>query len=163
MELRELVHELISISVIHRCRITKSALKVGLYFGQPMILEYVKDHDRCTQKELAAAMHISAPSVATSLKRIEKAGLVTRTADTDDTRKNHISITEKGENALAEYRKICDAADEEMFRDFSPEERQTLHGLLVRLHKNLDSESFTREEIDDLLKKSAPPKGVPKK
>ncbi len=162
MELRKLVHELISISVIHRCRITKSAQKVGLYFGQPMILEYVIEHDLCTQKELANAMHISPASAAITLKRIEKAGLIVRITDENDSRKNHISVTEKGITALKEFRNICDATDEDMFRGFSSEERETLHNLLVRLHKNLDSENFTKEEIDDLLKKSEPPKGARK-
>ena len=76
MELRELVHQLISLSVIHRCRITKNASSVGLYWGQPMLLEYVLEHDTCTQAEIAKALYISPPSVATSLKRMEKAGLI---------------------------------------------------------------------------------------
>ncbi len=162
MELRKLVHELISISVIHRCRITKSALKVGLYFGQPMILEYVIEHDSCTQKEIAKAMHISPASAAVTLKRIEKAGLIVRITDENDSRKNHISVTEKGKKALKEFREICDATDEDMFRDFSLEERETLHNLLVRLHKNLDSENLTREEINELLTQSTPTKGAQK-
>lgn len=156
MELRKLVGELISISVIHRCHITKSALKVGLYFGQPKILEYVKNNDGCTQKELAKAMHISPASAAVTLKRIEKSGLITRLTDENDSRKNHISITKKGVTSLEEFRKICDTTDEDMFRGFTPEEMETLHNLLVRLHKNLDTENFTKEEIDDLLKKSTP-------
>lgn len=163
MELKQLVHELISISVIHRCRITKSAAKVGLYFGQPTIIEYVSEHDRCTQKELAKALHISPASVAVSLKRIEKAGFITRTQDEKDSRKNLLSVTEKGIEAVRDFRKICNTTDEEMFRGFSEEERETLHSLLKRLHKNLDSESFTAEEIDSLLKKSQPSKGVSKK
>ncbi len=162
MELRKLVRELISISVIHRCRITKSASKVGLYFGQPMILEYIIDHDFCTQKEVASAMHISPASAAVTLKRIEKAGLITRTADDADSRKNHLSVTDKGRNALSEFRKICDTTDEDMFRGFSQEDLETLHGLLVRLHSNLDSESFSAEEIEELLKKSSKPKGAHK-
>ncbi|MBQ8182318.1 MAG: MarR family transcriptional regulator [Clostridia bacterium] len=151
MELRKLVYELISISVIHRYRITKAASGAGLYFGQPMILEYVKDHDACTQKELAAAMHISPASVAVTIKRIEKAGLITRHPDTSDSRKNHLSVTPKGLDSLKEFRKICDATDEAMFRGFSTEERETLHNLLVRLHKNLDSEKLTKEEINKVL------------
>lgn len=162
MELRKLVHELISISVIHRCRITKAALKVGLYFGQPMILEYVIEHDSCTQKEIAKAMHITPASAAVTLKRIEKAGLIVRIADANDSRKNHISVTDKGKIALEEFRKICDATDEDMFRDFSLEERETLHHLLVRLHKNLDAGNFTREEINELLTQSTPTKGAQK-
>ena len=100
MELRKLVCELISISAIHRYRITKSASSVGLYFGQPMILDYVLQHDACTQKELAEAMHISAASIAVSIKRIEKAGLITRTPDETDSRKNHLSVTQKGQGRL---------------------------------------------------------------
>jgi DNA-binding MarR family transcriptional regulator len=155
MELRKLVCELISISAIHRYRITKSASSVRLYFGQPMILDYVLQHDACTQKELAAAMHISAASIAVSIKRIEKAGLITRTPDETDSRKNHLSVTQKGKDAFMEFRKICDATDEAMFRDFTPEERETLHRLLVRLHNNLDSEKLTREEIRKVLNKEA--------
>lgn len=155
MELRKLVHELISISVIHRYRITKAASGAGLYFGQPMILEYVKDHEGCTQKELATAMHISPASIAVTIKRIEKAGLIIRTPDENDSRKNHLCVTDKGLDSLKEFRKICDATDEDMFRGFSSEERETLHNLLVRLHNNLDSEKLTCEEIHNVLNKEA--------
>lgn len=151
MELRELVYQFISISVIHRCRITKSASGAGLYFGQPQMLDYIIKNNNCTQKELAHALHISPASVATSLKRIEKAGLVTRTPDKTDCRKNLISATQKGVNALAEFHKICDTTDKEMFRGFTPEDMETLHGLLSRLHENLDSKSFTKEEINRIL------------
>ncbi len=154
MELRELVHQFISISVIHRCQITKSASKVGLYFGQPSVLRYITEHDGCTQKEVAEAMHISPASAATSLKRIEKAGLITRTADEDDCRKNHLSVTEKGSQALAQFVKICETTDREMFKGFTDEEMDTLHNLLTRLHDNLDSKSFTPEEISTLLNKN---------
>lgn len=151
MELRELVREFISISVIHRCQITKSASKAGLYFGQPSVLRYITEHDGCTQKEVAEAMHVSPASAATSLKRIEKAGLITRTADKNDNRKNHLSVTEKGTDALKHFVKICETTDKEMFKGFSDEEINTLHALLTRLHENLDSKSFTPEEISSLL------------
>ena len=154
MELRELVHQFISISVIHRCQITKSASSVGLYFGQPSILRYITDHDGCTQKELANALHISPASAATSLKRIERAGLITRTADKDDSRKNHLSVTEKGADTLRQFVEICKTTDKEMFKGFTQEEMDTLHKLLTRLHDNLDSKSFTPEEISALLNKN---------
>lgn len=156
MELRELVHELISISVIHRYHITKSALSVGLYFGQPNMLDFILEHDACSQKELAVAMHISPASAAISLKRMEKAELITRTPDDKDPRKNHISVTEKGKNALSEFRKICDTTDKNMFSGFSAEEREELHRLLSRLHENLDSQSLSKEEVCEFLNNSTP-------
>lgn len=156
MELRDLVHELVSISVIHRYYITKAALSVGLYFGQPNILEYIRNNDLCLQKDIACAMHITPASVAISLKRMEKAGLITRTPDDHDVRKNLISITEKGEKALSEFRKICDSTDNDMFRGFSNEEQNALHTLLLRLHENLDSQSLSKEEICTMLTKATP-------
>lgn len=156
MQLRELVHELISISVIHRYRITKAASSVGLYFGQPGVLEYILQNDACSQKEIASAMHITPASAAISLKRMEKAELITRTPDEKDPRKNHISVTKKGENALREFRKICDTTDENMFNGFSEEEREELHKLLLRLHKNLDSQSLSRKEFCELLNNTTP-------
>ena len=159
MELRKLVCELISISVIHRYRISKSASRVGLYFGQPRILEYVTENDACTQKDVANAMNITPASAAVTLKRLEKAGFVTRKIDTSDSRKNHLSVTEKGAEALKEFRQICDATDEDMFKGFSDEERETLHNLLTRLHKNLDSENLTKKEISDFLTETTTQKG----
>ncbi|MBP3328683.1 MAG: hypothetical protein J6L91_07210 [Clostridia bacterium] len=41
-----------------------------------------------------------------------------------------------------------------MFKGFSDEEMDTLHSLLTRLHENLDSKSFTPEEISSLLKEN---------
>ena len=158
MELRELVHELVSLSIIHRYHITKSALSVGLYFGQPNMLEYIRDNDLCLQKDIASAMHITPASVAVSLKRMEKSGLITRKPDENDIRKNMISVTPKGENALNEFRRICDTTDSNMFNGFSDEEKDTLHSLLLRLHENLDSQSLTKEEICSMLN-NATPKG----
>ncbi|MBO5065837.1 MAG: MarR family transcriptional regulator [Clostridia bacterium] len=159
MELRELVCELISISVIHRYRISKSASKVGLYFGQPRILEFIIENTDCTQKAVAKAMHISPASAAVTLKRLEKAGFITRRIDTADSRKNHLAVTQKGVDALKEFRKICDTTDEDMFKGFTDEERETLHRLLTRLHKNLDSENVTREEISEFLSEPTTQKG----
>ena len=159
MELRELVRELISISVIHRYRISKSASQVGLYFGQPRIIEYIIENTDCTQKDVAAAMHISPASVAVTLKRLEKAGLIIRKNDESDSRKNHLSVTQKGVDSLKEFRRICDATDEDMFKDFSEKEIETLHYLLSRLHKNLNSENLTKEEISDFLAETTTQKG----
>ncbi len=151
MELKELVHQLISISVIHRFLITKSASSAGLYYGQPNMLQYIKAHDGCTQKELAKALFISPPSAATSLKRMERSELITRTSDSDDPRKNHISVTPKGLEALDKFTQICKSTDEKMFEGFSKEDIDQLYSLLSRLHKNLDIEGLSKQELHELL------------
>ncbi len=151
MELRNLVHELITLSVVHRYIITKAAMSAGIYIGQPNVLEYINVHDGCTQKELAKALHITAPSAATSLKRMEKAQLISRTQDEKDPRKNRISITPKGNASLEKFIKFCNATDEKMFAGFTDEEMETLHKFVCRLHNNLDSENLTKEDICKIL------------
>ena len=74
MDNRSLVHEIITLTVTHRYRVGKAASELGLYFGQPGILEYILMNNGCTQKELAEHLHVSPASVATTLKRMEKSG-----------------------------------------------------------------------------------------
>lgn len=154
MDYREMVHKLISTSLIHRYHITKSAQKVGLYYGQPMILEYIKDNNSCTQKELADSLHISPASVATSIKRLEKSGFVTRTADKEDVRKNRLSLTATGLKTLTDFRSICDETDKEMFKGFSEEECELLCEYLQRLYNNLDTENLTNCQMKAEIQKN---------
>lgn len=121
----------------HRNIIDKNFRENGLYFGQPPILKYLSENDNATQKEIADFLHISPPSVATSLKRMEESGLVVRAADKKDARCNNLKLTEKGEK-LSEYAdKLFLSADEATFSDFTDEEIQTLIKFLERMNKNL--------------------------
>ena len=153
MNYREMVHKLISTSLIHRYHITKSAQKAGLYYGQPMILEYIKEHNFCTQKELADSLHISPASVATSIKRLEKGGFVKRSTDKDDIRKNRLSLTEYGLKSLTDFREICDETDKKMFKGFSEEECELLCEYLQRLYNNLDTENLTNCQMKAEIEK----------
>lgn len=154
MEYREMVHKLISTSLVHRCHITRAAQKAGLYYGQPMILEYIHDHTLCTQKELADSLHISPASVATSIKRLEKSGYVLRTTDKSDVRKNRLSLTDSGTDVLNGFRRICDETDKEMFAGFSAEECEMLCNYLDRLYTNLNAENLTNCQLKAEMKKS---------
>ena len=154
MNYREMVQKLISTSLIHRYHITKSAQKAGLYYGQPMILDYIKDNNLCTQKELADSLHISPASVATSIKRLEKSGFVKRTTDKEDIRKNRLSLTEDGLKILTDFRSICDETDKEMFNGFSEEECELLCNFLQRLYNNLDTENLTNCQMKAEIEKN---------
>ena len=144
---RDLVHQIISTTLIHRHRITKSAQQAGLYYGQPMILEYIMNNNLCTQKDLAKSLHISPASVATSIKRLEKSGLISRITDENDSRKNRLSVTESGLAAIKNFREICDCTDREMFKDFTEEECEILNNLMKRLYNNLDIGDFCNEKL----------------
>lgn len=121
----------------HRNIIDKSFRENGIYFGQPPILKYLSENDNATQKEIADFLHISPPSVATSLKRMEESGLVVRVADKKDARCNNLKLTEKGKK-LSEYAdNLFLSADEATFSDFKDEEIEILIKFLERMNKNL--------------------------
>ena len=64
MDNRSLVHEIITLNVTHRYRVGKAASSLGLYFGQPAILEFILQNNNCTQKELADQLNISPQAVS---------------------------------------------------------------------------------------------------
>ena len=90
-----------------------------------------------TQKELADRLHCAPPTIAASLKVLERQGYVERRTDEKDSRRNRISITPKGRDAvctaLDEFRKV----DAHMYHGFSPEERELVYGFHRRMLENL--------------------------
>lgn len=154
MDNRSLVHEIITLTVTHRYRVGKAASELGLYFGQPGILEYILMNNGCTQKELAEHLHVSPASVATTLKRMEKSGFILRAEDKDDTRKKRLTATEKGSDALRSFRKVCEETDGQLFKNFSEEEKEQLMGYLKRLNSNIAASDLSREKIKKIMEES---------
>lgn len=147
MDNRSLVHEIITLTVTHRYRVGKAASSLGLYFGQPTIIEYITENNGCTQKELAEHLHISPPSVATTLKRMEKAGFIARIEDKADTRKKRLTVTERGAYALRDFRKLCDETDMQLFDGFSEDEKEQLMCYLKRLNTNIADSELSRDKF----------------
>ncbi len=133
-EVREVFH---SYHCNHRSFVESSFREKGLYFGQPPILKYLREHKNATQREIADYLHISPPSVATSVKRMEEAGLIMRVADKKDARCNNLKLTEKGEK-LSEYAdKLFEVVDDASFNGFTDEEIDLVISFLRRMTENI--------------------------
>ena len=109
-----------------------------------------------TQKELADRLHCAPPTIAASLKVLERQGYVERRTDEKDSRRNRISITRKGREAICtamdEFRKV----DEHMYHGFSPEERAMVYGFHRRMLENLYQIGGDRDDPQ-----APPPPGPP--
>ena len=68
----------------------------GLTLGQPKVLDYLKDHDGASQKEIAAGCLIEAGSLTSILNRMEEKGLIERKMLNGNRRTFHIFMTEAG-------------------------------------------------------------------
>ncbi len=147
----DIARKMNTLSILHRINIQKQASKNGLYFGQPPILEYVTNHNQCTQREVADFMKVSPASIATSVKRMQKAGLLEKMADDSDLRYNRLKITEKGKELTNKCRKDFDKVDAQMFSGFSNEECEQLYGYYERMIKNLSTDEFADKSIFSLI------------
>ena len=52
-------------------------------FSQMPIIRYVKKNENCTQIEISDALNVSPASVALSTKRLEKAGVIKKTVESE--------------------------------------------------------------------------------
>lgn len=90
-----------------------------------------------TQKELADRLHCAPPTIAASLKVLERQGYVERRTDEKDSRRNRISITQKGRDAIRSAMDGFRKVDEYMYHGFSTEERELVYGFHRRMLENL--------------------------
>lgn len=145
--LHQTVHKMCRVTLLHRYHISKALRHIEIYRGQPEILEYLIHHGDCPQVEIAKEFGISPASIATSIKRMSKSGLIERTVDEANRRANKIRITEKGRLALEKGKEECERIEERMFSGFSDEEIKQFSSYISRFADNLSPGNMTDKEI----------------
>lgn len=125
----------------------RRALKAhGLHVGQPAMLEFVYENPGCSQREIADNAHVTPASVAASVKRLEKAGMLVRRGDTADTRCNRVYITPLGKRELTACREALRALDESMVNAIAPQDAQRLADCLQKMCEHLFSEKSGKSD-----------------
>lgn len=71
----------------------------GLTLGQPKVLDYLKDHNGASQKDIAGGCHIEAGSLTSILNRMEERGIVERRMLHGNRRSSYVFLTEKEKNS----------------------------------------------------------------
>lgn len=134
---RELCDMLHSVNIGERYIVDRLLEDKGIYFGQPPILCYLSENPNATQKDIADCLGISPASVAVSVKRMEKAGVISRQTDKDDARRNNLSLTKKGrelnEFALQTFAQV----DSAKISGLTDEEIKLMLSLIKKMNNNL--------------------------
>lgn len=91
-----------------------------------------------SQKELADILGITPASLAISIKRMVKSGLLKKVTDKNDLRRNIITLTSKGEEFVQESMLIFDEIDRRMYEGFIGEEKEQLKEFYIRIIQNLE-------------------------
>ena len=120
-----------------RNRVRPSMNALGLSPGQPKILLRLGEKNGCRQKDLAEFCEIEPATVSKLLTGMETAGLIERTALTDDKRSGCVTLTEKGQRLREEAEARFSAIEEEAFRGFTDREKEETARYLHRIYHNL--------------------------
>lgn len=150
---KEAVKRMVKVTLLHRYAISTSLSGMNLYRGQPEILEYLNEHGDCSQKELADSLGVTPASIATSIKRMSKAGFIERTADEKDRRVNRLSLTEKGSEVRLAGKAECDRIDKAMFSGFTDEEITAFSDMLTKIAENLSPAGMSDKDVFNIMKK----------
>lgn len=141
-DLSHIVRTFICVSHMHHSAIEGRVSKLGFHHTQHRTLMHLARHEHIpSQRELADELGVSPAAVATTLKRLEKDGYISRTATQGDNRCNEIRITQAGRAVIEESRAIFDTVDQLMFEGLTEEELSTLSSLLSRMRENLKADS----------------------
>ena len=108
----------------------------GLTPGQWNALNQLESRGALSQKQLALSLQREQATITRSIDRMEKRGLVVRTADPSDRRSNLITITDDARDLLRVIEPLAENASRDTLKGFTKEELQTLYQLLEKLKNN---------------------------
>lgn len=126
------------IHLLRRIYCQKITAKSPLHFGQIPIMNYISENSGCTQVDIAEKLQVSAACIATSTKRLQKAGLITKTVDEDNLRCKRLSLTPLGKKVLEECHAPFDEYDRLIFRNISDEELESMNRIMDKLIYNME-------------------------
>lgn len=109
----------------------------GLTLGQPKVLDYLKDHDGASQKEIAAGCLIVAGSLTSILNRMEEKGLIERKMLNGNRRTFHIFMTESGKKNQKLVEETFEKIEETALNNVSEEEQKVFMEIFLRIYRNL--------------------------
>jgi DNA-binding MarR family transcriptional regulator len=85
-------------------RLANQRVRMPVPFAQARLLSTIEDKGEARISDLAALDHCSQPTMTTQVRRLEDAGMVSRTTDPTDARAVRIRITPEGVAALRQAR-----------------------------------------------------------
>ncbi len=120
----------------------------GLTIGQPKVLDYLRDHDGSSQKEIAQGCFLEAGSLTSILNRMEEKGLIERRMLNGNRRTFHVFLTEMGwksqklveESFLEIEKQALKGMTQEEFDAYLASSRKIFQNLMQTEEEGIDNE-----------------------
>ena len=119
-------------------RLASQRIRLPLPWAQARLLGTIEDRGMARISELAELDHCSQPTMTTQVRRLECAGLVTRTPDPEDARAVRIRITTEGSAMLAQVRADRAALIDPFIETLSDADRRVVTDAVGALQRLVD-------------------------
>jgi len=119
-------------------RLATQRIRMPLPWAQARLLSTIDDCGEARISDLAALDNCSQPTMTTQVRRLEDAGLVTRTADPGDARAVLIAITPEGRRTLARVRADRAAVIDPALEQLDAADREVLGAAIDVMRRLLD-------------------------
>lgn len=101
---QRLVRVLFQIRHLKTGKASRAMSELGISASHIRVLYTLAHTDKAIpMKELASALDLTPPSITSLIRRLDEAGLITRTADTSDSRVALIALTDEGQALLRAF------------------------------------------------------------
>jgi DNA-binding MarR family transcriptional regulator len=122
---------------LHHTRADQSMERIGLFRGQAFLLMILSRHNGITHSEIAEKLEISPAAATKVIKRMERAGYLTRQADPADERVSRVYLQEQGRALTSEIERAFGKLDRMMFDGLPEPELERFRELLAHMAANL--------------------------
>lgn len=124
-----------------RARLEKLLEGQGVHPGQAPMLFAIFNEDGLTQKRLGEKMNLKPASVTIMLRRLQKAGLISKLPDEKDLRVFRVRLTEKGEGIKSAVRNAIEAVEKDACSKLTDAEVEALRDMVSRMKEGLEGAS----------------------
>lgn len=132
--------------VNHLGRLLAQALRLritpyGVVPGQFAQLLALYEQEGMTQNQLCDQVRIDQSTMAHTLQRMDRDGLIERTPDPADRRRSLVTLTERAREVESSLVQAAQGVNAVATRGFTTEEVATFLGLVTRMIDNLEADS----------------------
>ena len=112
--------------------------KTDIHPRQVPLIWQLNKQEGLSQNELSKRLGIKPPTVAVSIKRLERVGIVEKRTDKNDQRRSLIYLTEKGRSLCEEVKSSLEKGEAMLFQNFSETELCLLRRFFIQMIENME-------------------------